>query len=181
MGAKRDQQVTAFDPAHHPVLAQWAARAGATRVQIAKLLGISVRRLAAWEKEYSVLAEALKRGSDWADGMVEDSLLKLATGYDYDEAEIVRNAKGGDRVKKLKKHRGANAWAAIFWLKNRRPQQWQENGPAAAPDKIIRFRPMSGGQTKGAGVEVNAKDETRIPEASPKDQTRIPESNPNHE
>ena len=76
------------------------ARDGLTDEQIAKKMGISPSTLYEWEKKYAEMLEALKKGKEVVDFEVENALLQKALG--------------GDTT------------AAIFWLKNRKPQSWRE-------------------------------------------------------
>lgn len=75
-------------------LLQGWAREGLTDEQIAHNIGITAKTLYEWEKKYSKICEALKKGKDVVDFEVENALLK--------------NALGG------------NVTAQIYWLKNRK-------------------------------------------------------------
>lgn len=98
------------------------ARDGKTEEQIAELMGISKRTLYNWKKKEMPLLQALKVGKDVADRQVENALFKSALGYDYEEDTVTNDG----RVVKIKKHKPANTTAQIFWLKNRKPEQWRD-------------------------------------------------------
>mgnify|MGYP001941010857 CR=1 FL=1 len=98
------------------------ARDGKTEEQIAELMGISKRTLYNWKKKEMPLLQALKVGKDVADRQVENALFKSALGYDYEEDTVTNDG----RVVKVKKHKPANTTAQIFWLKNRKPEQWRD-------------------------------------------------------
>lgn len=99
------------------------ARDGLINDQIAENLGINPDSLYEYQKKYPEFAEALKRGKDEIDVQVENALLKAALGYDYTEEEI--NKATGEIVS-LQRKAHPNTTALIFWLKNRRPQQWRD-------------------------------------------------------
>ena len=99
------------------------ARDGLTEQQICNNLDISQESLIQYKKEYSELSEALKRGREVIDVMVENALLKAAIGYDYHEEEI--NKATGEIVA-LQRTAHPNTTALIFWLKNRKPKQWRD-------------------------------------------------------
>lgn len=98
------------------------ARDGLTDEQIASNIGIRRETLYAWKKKYSNISNALKRGKEVVDRQVENALLKSALGYMYKE-EMVTNQ--GDIVQ-VRKFSRPNTTAQIFWLKNRKPQQWRD-------------------------------------------------------
>ena len=93
-------------------------------------MGISYSTLKEWVSKYSAISASLKRGKAPVDIEVENSLLKRALGYDTEEVmeERWRDAEGIERVhqKKMKRHIPADVTAIIFWLKNRKPEQWRE-------------------------------------------------------
>lgn len=82
------------------VLLQGWARDGLTDEQIAKNMGITASTLYAWKKTHTEISEALKRGKEVVDYLVENVLFKAAME--------------------------GNTTAQIFWLKNRRPDKWRE-------------------------------------------------------
>lgn len=109
------------------------ARDGLTEKQICDNLDISQESLIQYKREYSELSEALKKGREVIDVMVENALLKAALGYEYEEVTTeYTNLESGENVypaevtKKVVKHAAPNTTALIFWLKNRKPQQWRD-------------------------------------------------------
>lgn len=98
------------------------ARDGLSNEQIAYNMGISDRTLYKWQKKNVQFKQALKVGKDTADRQVENALFKSALGYEYKE-EVVTN---DGRVVTVTKHKPANTTAQIFWLKNRKPEQWRD-------------------------------------------------------
>ena len=62
---------------------------------------------------------------------VESALYKRAIGYDIEETttEVKIGEDGSGQttvVKKTKKHVAGDTTAQIFWLKNRRPNEWKD-------------------------------------------------------
>lgn len=106
------------------------ARDGLIDEQIACNIGITTKTLYEWKNKYSVISDALKKGKEIIDIQVENALLKRALGYEYEEIKqvIEKDDKGNDkkRVEKTKKYVIPDTTAQIYWLKNRKPEQWRE-------------------------------------------------------
>ena len=106
------------------------AREGLIDAQIAHNMGIAYSTFRDWCGKFPALSAALKKGKAPVDLEVENSLLKRALGYDYEETvtEIVQGADGTERkqVRKHKRHMPPDVTAQIFWLKNRRPDRWRD-------------------------------------------------------
>lgn len=98
------------------------ARDGLTDDQIAKNIGINRDTLYRWKKAHSDISDALKRGKEVIDRQVENALLKRALGYTYDEITL----EGDDEVKRVRKQVAPDTTAQIFWLKNRKPEEWRD-------------------------------------------------------
>lgn len=114
-----------YDQTRHPLLAGALARDGLIDKDIARALGIGLRTLNDWKKAHPEFVDALKEGKAEVDAKVEDSLLKRALGYDYEENEVSSDG-NAKKVKKTKKHMAADVTACIFWLKNRQPNKWRD-------------------------------------------------------
>lgn len=98
------------------------ARDGLTDEQIANNLGIHVATFYEYKKKHNEFSESLKRGKDIIDYQVENALLKRALGYEYEEVTYEH----GEETKRVLKHVVPDTTAQIFWLKNRKPQQWRD-------------------------------------------------------
>lgn len=123
-----------YDPNIHPQLVKWMCRSGLTNEEIAKELGIAKDTLWKWRDKYPEMADALKTSRNFVDSLVEDSLLKRALGYEYEETEttLIRQPDGTSkigRVKKIKKVLAPDTGAMCFWLKCRMPDRWRESNP----------------------------------------------------
>lgn len=85
------------------------ARDGLTDEQIAKNMNIGLTTFYEWKKRYPEFRESLKENKDVVDRKVENALLK--------------NALNG------------NVTAQIFWLKNRKPNEWREKRETEVNDE----------------------------------------------
>lgn len=104
------------------ILIEGWARDGLTDEQIAKNLGIAYSTFREYKNKYSALSAALKKGKEVIDYEVENALLKRALGYEYEEVTYEH----GEETKRVLKHVVPDTTAQIFWLKNRKPQQWRD-------------------------------------------------------
>ena len=114
------------------LLIQGWARDGLTDEQIAKNMGIHRDTLYEWMKKYPCISDKIKEGRKPIDIEVENALLKSALGYDVEEETYERkfNREKGIYemicVKRTKKHIPPSNTAQIFWLKNRKPNEWKD-------------------------------------------------------
>ena len=97
-------------------------RDGLVDEQIAQNIGIAASTLYEWKKQYPEISEALKKGKEVVDRQVENALLKRALGYEYDEI----TTEYGKEIKRVTKQVVPDVTAQIFWLKNRKPDQWRD-------------------------------------------------------
>ena len=88
------------------------ARDGLTQEQIAHHMGIGLTTLKEWRKKEPTIETTLKKGREVVDFEVENALLK--------------NALEG------------NVTAQIFWLKNRKKDQWREKIESNDDEKEIQ-------------------------------------------
>ena len=105
------------------------ARDGLTEERIAEKMGVSRKTLFNWKKQHLPILHALKRGKEVIDRQVENALLKRALGYKYDEVtkEMVEDGTGRMAVTKIvTKEVHPDTTAQIFWLKNRKPNEWRD-------------------------------------------------------
>ena len=106
-------------------MAEKACQAGFTDLELADLLGVSVRTINAWKVAHLEFAAALKVGKAVADERVERSLFARANGYEHDEVDI-RVVAGEIIQTPIRKFYPPDTTAAIFWLKNRKPAEWRD-------------------------------------------------------
>ena len=98
------------------------ARDGLTDEQIAANIGIGYSTLQTWKSKYQDIQDSLKKGKEVVDRQVENALLKRALGYQYDEITL----EDGIETKRVTKEVIPDTTAQIFWLKNRKPDQWRD-------------------------------------------------------
>jgi hypothetical protein len=100
-------------------------RLGATDAQLADFFDVSVTTIKNWQARHPQFLAALKAGKDEADDRVERSLYHRAIGYDYDSVKVF-NANGSPLIVPYRTTALPDVTAAIFWLKNRRPDRWRD-------------------------------------------------------
>lgn len=140
-------------------LAAWA-RDGLTDDQICDKdhMGIARSTLYEWRKKYAEISNALKKNKELADIEVENALRKAALGYTVKlkktfKVKVVRyNEETGRKIAEAEKlvegvdeiHIPANVTAQIYWLNNRKPDQWR-NKPKGEADanSIEDLRPLA--------------------------------------
>lgn len=108
------------------------ARQGLTNEQIAKNIGVNADTFYTWLKKYPEISESLKKGKAPVDFEVENALYKRAVGFDYEEIETIEEEVDGvfkTRVKRTLRTALPDTSAIIFWLKNRKPEQWRKLNP----------------------------------------------------
>lgn len=135
-------------------LESWA-RDGLTDEQIASNMGIGYSTLQTWKSKYQDIQDTLKRGKEVVDIQVENALLKRALGYSYDEVtreRVLDYDQSTGRVvgshmeitKTVKKEVQGDTTAQIFWLKNRRPEQWRDKRDVSVEGEISTNNPFKG-------------------------------------
>lgn len=98
---------------------------GATDAEMAKFFEIGVNTLNVWKRTYPDFKVALKEGKEQADAKVASSLYNRALGYKC-KATKVMQYKGKVVKANVTEHYPPDTTAAIFWLKNRRPDKWRD-------------------------------------------------------
>ena len=128
------------------LLAGWA-RNGLTEEQIAKNCGIKRQTLYEWKKKYPDIDDTIKKNKEIVDYEVENALLKKCFGYN---AKVIKNFKvkkityndNGRKISETEElvekedevHVSADTTAQIFWLRNRKPNDWRDK-PQIQDDK----------------------------------------------
>lgn len=142
-GGRPDKYKTQIKP-KLALIEAWA-RNGLTDADIAKNLDIAESTLYGYKKKHSEFLEALKRGKDDADLIVENSLYKRANGYSYEEVtyeRLPKKVKNGKIIyelvatKKVKKEVPADPASMFFWLKNRKPKIWRDKPDGENPEEV---------------------------------------------
>jgi hypothetical protein len=115
---------TGFTPDHGD-LARKFCMLGATDDDLARLLEVPRETIDAWLAEVPGFAAAVKAGRDVADATVAERLYARAVGYSHPAVKIFQS--GGEPLEvPYTEHYPPDIQACIFWLRNRRRQDWHE-------------------------------------------------------
>jgi hypothetical protein len=120
---------------------------GARDVDLADFFGVAINTISVWKTRYPEFLGALKAGKEEVDDRVERSLLQRALGYTFDSEKIFlpKDSRTPVRVK-TREHCPPDVVAAIFWLKNRRRDEWrdrQEHAHSGPDGKPIETRDVT--------------------------------------
>lgn len=100
---------------------------GATDQEMADFFEVNVATVYRWKHDHPQFCEALKTGKEVADDRVERSLYQKAIGYEQDEVKIFMPGGASEPVyAPFRAKIAPDTTAAIFWLKNRRSQEWRD-------------------------------------------------------
>lgn len=112
---------------------------GATDAQLADAFDVTVRTINRWKVSHPEFAEAIRKGKEPADDRVEDTLYHRAMGTEYEKAHPFKVKKityGPDGKKLMEEEKievvmvkeviPPDTTALIFWLKNRRKDDWRD-------------------------------------------------------
>jgi len=116
------------------------ARDGLIEKQIAHNMGVAYATLREWKKTFPAIMEALRKGKEVVDREVENALYKSAMGFTQKVKKPVRirdvefDPRTGRKIREVEKwvqveeevYIAPQVTAQIFWLKNRKPDQWRE-------------------------------------------------------
>ena len=116
------------------------ARDGLIDKQIAHNMGVAYSTLRYWKARFPEIEAALRKGKEVVDREVENALLKSALGFMQKIKKPVRikeveyDPKSGKKIREVEKwvqveeeiYVAPQVTAQIFWLKNRKPDQWRE-------------------------------------------------------
>lgn len=115
------------------------ANKGFTDREIAEFFDVDERTINRWKHDHEDFCQSLKVGKDEADARVEQSLYRRALGYSHDAVKIHVASDGGITQVPFTEHYPPDTTAAIFWLKNRKKDEWRDvkaqehSGPNGAP------------------------------------------------
>lgn len=98
---------------------------GATDDQLAVYFGVSEKTVNTWKEKHPEFLQSLKDSKPAADEQVEAALFRRALGYDHAAVKILV-VDGEVRKVPYRERYAPDTTAAIFWLKNRKPEQWRD-------------------------------------------------------
>ena len=108
------------------VVARRCCERGMTDIEVADILGIGLATLYRWKLDHPAFARVFKLGKAAADDRVERSLYSRAIGYDY-IAEKAAMTRHGQKTMRYRAHIPPDTAAAVWYLKNRRPDRWRDS------------------------------------------------------
>jgi hypothetical protein len=127
---------------------------GATDLDLAEALGVSLGSIRFWRGKHPEFAAAVATGKDKVDDSVERSLLERARGYTYEAERIhVSVFEGVATVTKVPylEHVAPDVTAQIFWLKNRRRDVWRDRTNVDLEGEGLLNLVITGGLPGGSG------------------------------
>lgn len=133
MSKPRGKYTKWLQPKNLMLLESWARKL--TNEQIAVNIGISPKTLYSWMNKYPEIREAVSRGKEVVVSEVENSLIKRALGFEYEEVTYetvsITDEDGNQHFfetpsKRVKKYQAPDTTAAIFLLKNMDPINWRD-------------------------------------------------------
>lgn len=95
---------------------------GAIDKELAEFFSVSVQTLNKWKKDYPEFLESLKKGKNIADANVAYRLYNRAIGYNCKATKFAATEGKITDSKEYIEHYPPDTTAAIFWLKNRQPE-----------------------------------------------------------
>lgn len=98
---------------------------GATDRELADFFEVAESTLNLWKIQHPEFSESLKMAKGVADRRVEQSLYRRALGYSHDSVHV-SNYQGDVTLTPIVEHFPPDTTACIFWLKNRRPDEWRD-------------------------------------------------------
>ena len=105
------------------------AKDGLSNEQIAKNIGIATSTFHVWQNRFADFSDAIKKGKETVDREVENAMHKAATGYWVTEEKTFIEEVDGKRKQKIERHKkwiAPSVGAQVYWLKNRKPDVWNE-------------------------------------------------------
>jgi hypothetical protein len=124
-------------------------RLGAIDKEVADFFGVCEATINNWKIVYPQFLESIKKGKMISDANVADSLYKRALGYEHKEDKIFQY-EGSPVIVPTIKHYAPDSVAAIFWLKNRRPDLWKDKHEISGlpENKLIITREVINGKSQ---------------------------------
>lgn len=128
--ARKPGRPTAYRP-EYAEQARKLCLLGATDADLARFFGVSEQTVNAWKAAQPEFLESLKAGKEEADARVAHSLYRRALGYSHKAVKIMSVPRGAELGSEIVHEEYIERYppdttAGIFWLKNRRPEQWRD-------------------------------------------------------
>ncbi len=107
-------------------IARNACMLGATNDALAERFEVSPRTVDSWIATIPEFSDAVRQGREVADEAVVSALFARATGTEQKMTRVFCH-RGQPVTANYTVQLPPDVRACIFWLRNRRPQQWREN------------------------------------------------------
>jgi len=132
---------------------------GAIDKKVADFIGCGITTFHKLKNEIPEIVEIQKESKRHIDDEVQSALLKRALGYEYEEKHSTMkvDTEGNASVAEIRTVTKAippDTIAAIFWMKNRRPEEWRDKHEVEGTTRVItgfEFEQVNGdtGEDKG--------------------------------
>lgn len=95
---------------------------GHTDEEMAQFFEVHISTIYEWKNEHPEFSDAIKKGKEFADFDVVQSLYNRAIGMTIKKQVV----KGEGAVVEIEDEIPPDTTAMIFWLKNRQPKKWRD-------------------------------------------------------
>jgi transcriptional regulator with XRE-family HTH domain len=109
---------------------------GYTNKQIAEKIGVEERTIYNWKKKHTAFFQSLKEFREFVDSDVEASLFQRAMGYKTKEVKLFQDKRGNIIEHEVIKSYPPETVACIFWLKNRKPNEWRDSHEVKVREEV---------------------------------------------
>lgn len=139
-GLTKPKKHTTWWPKNLEEILRVAFEVGGTYESVAASLGRTRHELQNYAKRHRRIANAMRDGRAHADQRVVKSLFNRAVGYDAPDTDI-RVCDGQIVKTPLVKHYPPSELACIFWLKNRKPDEWKDRNEPSTTVNVHHIDP----------------------------------------
>ena len=134
--------------------AEKLCKLGATDKELADFFEVAESTINEWKLAHPEFSESIKKGKTLADAEVADRLYQRAMGYSHEAVKIFPNGEKDEDGNKqplivpYTEHYPPDSVAAIFWLKNRKPERWREKIEAVNTNTNYNSEPLTAEKIK---------------------------------
>lgn len=115
-------------------LVEGFASMGLTLEQIADRLDVATSTLKKWMAEVPEFSDAVKKGREMQDEVIEGALYQRAHGYSHKAVKIFLSKEGEPITVEYMEHYPPDTGAAIFLLKNKKPDKYRDRREYILPN-----------------------------------------------
>lgn len=106
-------------------------RGGLSKAEIAQCMGVTQNTLWRWEREFSLIREAMSLGLEEMVMSAEHALIQKALGYEQKEKVVTYDNLGKQTVRESTKYIAPDYQALKFLLTNMKPEVWRDKQEVA--------------------------------------------------